>query len=181
LRTVLVIPEGMLAEAIRLFNTACIAAVACPEHRFIFRCHPVMPFEQVRPHLDEDPVRFPNVEISTHAAIREDFARASVVLYRGSSAVLYAVLYGLKPIYLRDERYAHSDPLFELLDWRASVSSVRELERALKQYATVSYERAFVQWRRAVECVKQSVVPVTDVSVDRLLEAVGEAGGPSDG
>lgn len=179
--TVLVVPEtGIIQEARLLFHFAMRAATLLSDHQFIFRCHPVMPFEQVRPHLDEDPERLPNVEISTHAAISEDFARASVVLYRGSSSVLYAVLYGLKPIYLRDERYEHSDSLFELIDWRESVSSVRELERALKRYATVSYERAFVQWRRAVEYVRQYVVPVTDVSVDRLLEAVGVTGGPTD-
>ena len=91
-RTVLVAPEGTASEAELLFNFALRVAPLVPDHRFIFRCHPVLPFSEIRHCLHDVPEEFPNIEISEKSVV-EDLARSSVVLYRGSSLVLYAILY----------------------------------------------------------------------------------------
>jgi hypothetical protein len=170
--TVLVVPEGMIPEAKVLFNFATQVACLLPDHHFIFRCHPMLPFDQVYPHLDRKPMEVFNIEVSDHP-IDYDLARSSVVLYRGSSAVLYAVLKGLKPIYLHDDRYPDVDPLFELIYWRECVSSVSEIKHLLRRYAATSDRSTTRDWREVFTYINDYTMPVDDASIDRFLEAVG--------
>jgi len=173
-RTVLVVPEtGILREAKLLFEFAMRSARVMPDHHFIFRCHPIMPFERLRPHLAGSPEDSTNIEISSTRSMADDCARASVVLYRGSSSVLYAVMHGLKPVYVHQEQAQHGDPLFEMSMWRESVGSVEELQESLRAYASTSTDDASAQWRIAAEYVNAYAVPVSGVAVDQLVEAVG--------
>lgn len=172
-RAVLVMPEGYREEARMLFEIAMETAERLPDYRFIFRCHPVLPFEQIRAELKQDPARFPNVELSIGRPIGEDYARSSVILYRGTSSVLYAILRGLRPVYLHREGAHEVDPLFELQPWRQRVSSVSELERALDRYAGEDPEQHLPAWRQAVEYVNSYAMAVNDSSIDRFLESVG--------
>ena len=171
-RTVLVLPEGLLNEAKLLFDCAIQVSRSLLDHHFIFRCHPVLPFVQVHPHLDGVPEKCPNIEISDRDSILEDFARSSVVLYRGSSSVLFAVLHGLKPIYLRSPGCHGVDPLFELASWREYASSTSEMEQLLSRYAVATEDRATEEWRNAAEYVNTYTMPVQDASIDRFLEAI---------
>ena len=175
-RTVLVVPEtGMPREPKILFNFAMEAARAIPDHRFIFRCHPIVPFSQLRRHLQWAPEMFPNIELSETVSFAEDCQRSSVMLYRGSSSALYAVLYGLKPIYLHDERHQHGDPLFELTTWRDLVSSVEDFAAALRHYAAMSAAAADEAWRSAAEYVNTYTQPADEASVSAFLAAIGSA------
>jgi len=177
-RTVLVLPEGLPNEAKLLFDFAIQISRLLPDHHFIFRCHPVLPFDEVRRHLEGVPEEFPNVEVSNRELIADDFVRSSVVLYRGSSSVMYAVLYGLKPIYLHNDEHQDVDPLFELAHWREYASSPDEVQRLLQQYAETSEESASEQWKSAFEYVSTYAMPVGDASIDRFLTVVGLSRGP---
>ena len=172
-RTVLVVPEGYIEEERLLFNCAMRAAQLLPHHRFIFRCHPVLPFEQVRSQLEQQPESLPNIEVSTRQMIAEDFARSSVVFYRGSSSVLYALMDGLKPVYLYDESTPDVDPLFALTGWRERVDSVQVLCRALQRYANSADAEAAAAWRDAAAHVAEYTIPVTETAVDQWLSAMG--------
>ena len=174
-RTVLVLPEGILSEEQVLFNMGMRLAAQMPEVRWRFRCHPVLPFERVRSFLDDAPERFPNVEISQSESIASDFARSSVVLYRGSSAVLYAVLHGLKPVYFHDERFPDVDPLFELDSWRDRVGQLHEMRQILQDYAALTPEQVAAPWRAATAYVQGYAQPVDEPSISRFLEAAGLA------
>lgn len=176
-RVILVLPEGIPEEAQVLFSAAVRLAARLPDHRLIFRSHPVLPFDQVRPHLPEPPERYPNIELSTRPQIAEDFARASAVLYRGTSAVLYAVLHGLKPVFLPVAGLPNADPLFQLTTWRAQ-GDVAEAEAILRQYAARAAEEVLPAWRTAVDYVEAYARPVDDAAVDRLLEALGFPAAP---
>lgn len=168
----LVVPEsGIMRESKLLFQFAMRSARALPDHRFIFRCHPIMPFRRLRPHLQGAPEECPNIEVSETASFTDDCSRSSVVLYRASSSVLYAVLHGLKPIYLHDERHQHGDPLFELTSWRERVTSEAELERTLRRYEAATNGGVSDEWRGAAEYVRAYVTPVNDSSLDQFLEA----------
>ncbi len=170
-RTVLVVPEsGLVSEARLLFHVAMQAARALPDHQFIFRCHPIMPFDRVRPHLNEAPEALPNIEISAGAPIAEDFARSSAVLYRGSSSVLYAVLHGVKPIYVHDPSLRDADPLSAMGAWRESASSVQELAGLLRVYAATPAHALQEAWQEAAAFVRRYTVPVDEASLDRWLE-----------
>jgi hypothetical protein len=170
-RTVLVVPQ--VSESKLLFNFAIRVARLLPDHHFILRCHPNMPFAQIRPHLAGVVEEFSNIAISDFKSITEDLARSSVLLYRASSSVFYAVLQGLKPIYLRDSCLPDADPLFELTDWREFVSSPSEMAQTLWRYAGTTEESAAARWRNAAEYAKDYMMPVDESSIDRFLVAAG--------
>lgn len=173
-RTVIVVPEGNLSESRLLFNFALSAARLLPDHRFIFRCHPLLPFETIREHLNQDVDALANVVVSQESAISTDFARSSVVLYRGSSAVSYAVLDGLRPVYVRSESDIFDvDPLFELQTWRDYVSSENELCELLRGYTSLGDSEAMALWKPAWDYVNSYTVPVDEASIDRFVTAVG--------
>lgn len=172
-RTLLVLPEGIMSEAQLLFRQALEVACRMRDHCFIFRCHPVLPFDAIQPSLPPELLRLPNVEISRSESIAADFDRSSVVLYRGSSSVFYAVLRGLKPIYLHQRGFVDIDPLFELTDWKARVTNAEELETLLQEYAAKDSHAVSETWRSAFGYVNNYTVRVDEGAIDRLAEAIG--------
>ncbi|MDO8527432.1 MAG: hypothetical protein Q7T03_07090 [Deltaproteobacteria bacterium] len=171
-RTVLVTPEGLLPEAVLLFDAAMMVAKNLQDHRFIFRSHPVLPFERVRPHLKIDPATLSNIEISTKPSIEEDFDLASVLLYRGSSAVFYAILKGLKPFYFHRQDLEVIDPVFELTYWKIYVNSEKELGDGLKDYEKTDIEKNILAWQVAEKYVKDYNIPVEKGSIDLFLASM---------
>ncbi len=171
-RRVLVVPEGNPKESKLLFNFAFTAAAVAADHEFVFRCHPLLPFEQIRSQLDHDIDRFKNVTLSLNENIIDDFKECSVLLYRGSSAVFYAVLEGLRPVCLRDSAVFDVDPLFELDVWREYVTTEEELAELLKTYSQCGSDTVNEEWQAAWDYVNSYTVPVTSESVDRFLSAV---------
>ena len=175
-QTILILPIGIVDEAKLLFNFAMRLAPLLPDHRFIFRCHPLTPFARIRPLLGGIPEEFPNIQISNYPSMEDDFTRSSAVLYRGSSTVLYAVLHGMKPIYLHDDDHPDVDPLFEVTSWRESVSSTREMEHVLRRYAETTIDCAYKQWRSAMEYVDAYTTAVDENSIGQLLKALDLSG-----
>jgi len=173
-RKVLVVPEGNPKESKLLFDFALRLAPLVSDHELVFRCHPLLPFDDIRGQLADDPARFVNVTVSTRP-IAQDFADSSVILYRGSSAVFYAVLEGLRPIYIRDGELFDIDPLFELEEWREYGNTQEEVMEILKRYSQKSAESLQEEWRMAYDYVNSYTVPVSGASVDRFLSAVGIA------
>lgn len=169
-RAVLVVPEG--GESEYLFNFAMRAAPLLRSYHFIFRCHPNRPFTQLAP-LEGVLERFPNIEISNYSSIVDDCARSSVVLYRASSSVFVALLLGLKPIYVHDDRRPDVDPVSELTSWRERASSPEDVEAILRRYDATTQDCAGEQWRSAAEYVHSYAMPVDEASIDRFLVAVG--------
>ena len=168
-RVVLVVPEGFMEEAVLLFERAAEAAIAMPDYRFVFRCHPQLPFDRIRSHLSNDIAALPNVEISDRVAIEDDFARSSVVLYRGSSVVLYAVLAGLKPYYFNEPGMPYVDPLYQLGCWRESVDSVGKLADSLRHYAQMDAERILTEWTSAKVFCNDYASPVNELDVTEAI------------
>ena len=173
-RVVLVAPEGIMEEAVLLFNRAAQAASMLPDYRFIFRCHPVLPFQRVRPYLDFDVEALANVEVSDRKNIQDDFSRSSCLFYRGSSVVFYAVLAGLKPFYLDEKGTPHVDSIFALQGWRESVRSPGELADALRHYANRAAIIADDEWRSAKDFVNDYIVPVSENSINAVSDLLAK-------
>lgn len=167
-RHILVVPEGTPFEMTALFSFTSDCARRLPSCTFILRTHPQWPMARALTLAPPNLRDRPNIQISDRPSIADDFRRCSFVLYRGSSAVLYAVLHGLKPLYLSHESWFDVDPLFELTTWRESVSSPSELEETLARYPTLT--AGYVEeWRRAVEYVNTYTVPVQEAAIEQLL------------
>lgn len=176
-RTVLVLPEGIPSEAILLFNFAMKLAAALPDHHFVFRSHPVLPFETVRPLLDQAPRSQMNIELSTQAVIQADYARASVILYRGSSTVLYAILQGAKPLYFDAPDTSNIDPLYALSTWRETAQDVHSATALLQRYAVNSPSGVQADWGVARDFASRYTIPVTAESIDQFLATQFASGG----
>lgn len=126
--TCLVLPEGIISECLLLFKFSLECAELMPEVTFIWRLHPLVNLESLR---EKNPRfrRLPeNVEFSRDA-LEDDCRRSRYALYRGSTTVVKAVSYGVWPIYLSQPREMTIDPLYELDQVRAKVSSPEEFLR----------------------------------------------------
>lgn len=125
-QTCLVIPDGIASEIFRLFDFAINCALISNNVRYIFRLHPANSFQDLvkkNPSWRNLP---PNVCLST-ASLEEDVGDSAWVLYRGSSAVISAVLGGANPIYLSNFDEMTIDPLYKLNDERLIVSQENQL------------------------------------------------------
>lgn len=134
LHTCLVTPEGIESESVLLFRFAIAAARENKHIEFIFRTHPVLPYSRLsRKYADLD--RLPvNCSVSVGTPIETDFARSGVLLYRGSSVSMYAVLNGLKPVYLAVEDEMPIDPLYFLGNWRETVTDTHMFTQVVRHF-----------------------------------------------
>jgi hypothetical protein len=124
----LVLPEGIADEAADLFTVAAQAAKAAPHIRFIFRSHPILPFERVANECQGLRSLPANVEISSRAVLADDLRRSGWLLYRGSSTVLYGILLGLRPIYLERPGELSIDPLYRMPgNWKGIAQTAEQL------------------------------------------------------
>ena len=174
--TFLVLPEGVESESMYLFNLSLACASHLPDVRFIFRMHPVLPFDDVRPLLKGYPPETGNVEVSDNLDIKEDFARAGYILYRGSSTVMYAILAGLKPYYFERPHEMNFDPIFELTTWREQVRSAEELIRKFEADQKATPDLRFRQWKEALNYCDQYTQSVCESAIDQMMEYASLAG-----
>tara|TARA_Y100000588_G_scaffold21360_2_gene21575 strand:+ start:35418 stop:36947 length:1530 start_codon:yes stop_codon:yes gene_type:complete len=121
----LVVPEGIPDECTVLFEFALQCARENPGWKFIFRSHPVMPFRAILGQVKGWRERPANVERSERA-IEEDFQRSRWTLYRGSGAVVQAVLAGLKPFYFAKTDELNFNPIHQAGSWQETVTSPGE-------------------------------------------------------
>jgi hypothetical protein len=127
-RRCLVLPDADARECSILFQFAFACARLCPELVFTLRPHPMISVSTLRARhawLREPP---PNISFSMNKPLAEECAQARYCLYRGSSAVIHAVLAGVKPYYLARSREINFDPLHGLGEWRETVSSPEGFE-----------------------------------------------------
>lgn len=122
-RRCLVLPDADPRECSILFEFAFACARRCPELVFTLRPHPVVSIATLRARHEwlRDPP--PNVSFSMNKTLAEECSQTRYCLYRGSSAVLHAVLAGVKPFYLARPNELNFDPLSSLAEWRETVSS----------------------------------------------------------
>lgn len=125
-RTCLVIPEALPNECDLLFNFSLEYALKNNNINFIWRLHPLMSFESL---LKANP-RFndlPSNIILSGQSLEDDISTSEFVLYRGSTAVVKAVLSGLIPIYFSQENEMTIDPLYEQDKGKHVITSVFDL------------------------------------------------------
>jgi len=172
--TFLVLPEGIESECIFLFDFALKCARSLPEARFIFRTHPVLPFERIASKLKEFRPPPANIEVSRNPQIDDDFARSGYILYRGSSAVIYGVLLGLKPFYIGKSGEMSIDPLEGLSEWREYASSVEHLQEMYVSHRAVKDGHNTIAWRRARVFCEGYMQPIKESVIDEIIRLARE-------
>ena len=128
----LVLPEGIISECRLLFEFSLRCARARPLLKFIWRLHPSISRRElfrVLPELKNIPH---NIVFST-SNLSDDIQSSAWALYRGSTAIVQAVVGGVIPIYLKRADEIIIDPLFELSALRPEVSTPEEFENFITE------------------------------------------------
>ena len=130
-RTCLVLPEGIASECHLLFEFSLACAQACPDIQFIWRLHPAITFESLA--IQNTKLRnLPCNVVLSRENLEADIARCCWALYRGTTAIIQAVVAGVRPLYLQVPGEMNIDPLYELGAWRTSVAKIDDLSRAIE-------------------------------------------------
>jgi len=111
----LVIPEGIESEIQLLFQFSLKCAQQYRHANFVWRLHPQFSFDTLIAKNKIYKSVPDNIEFSNRD-LDQDLNRCHSVLYRGSSAVIQAVVAGLRPIYLHVPSQMKIDPLYEFDD-----------------------------------------------------------------
>lgn len=127
----LVLPEGIVSECHLLFNFSLECARLCPDIQFIWRLHPIVKYKSLT--INNQKLReLPRNIMLSQASLEEDISCCSWVLYRGTTAVIPAVIAGLRPIYVQQEEELAVDPLYELKGWRTVIKTVAEFRGVIR-------------------------------------------------
>lgn len=125
----LVLPEGIASECNLLFEFSLACAQLLPEIQFIWRLHPIVSFESLT--AQNSKLRnLPRNIVLSQATLEEDVARSRWALYRGTTAIISAVMAGVRPIYLQLPGEMTIDPLYELEMWRNKIVSASDFKQA---------------------------------------------------
>jgi hypothetical protein len=165
----LVIPEGLELECLTLFDFALGAAPRLPDLQFVLRTHPVTPFASLARRHARFRVLPPNVCISDQTDIADDFARCDWALYRGSSAIVHAVLTGVRPVYLERPGQMVIDPLFAMPGWRTHAASIEALGDVVETDRALAADEKQREWEPAKAYCDRYVAPADANVVHALL------------
>ena len=147
----LVMPEGLISECILLFNFSLEAAIKLPSINFIWRLHPGINFNnQIKNKL-----KFKNLPkniIISKQSLEKDFKKCNWTLYRGTSTIMQAVIYGLKPIYLSIPNEINIDPLYGLNKWHTKISEPKKLNQIIQNQDKFKWSRK--NWFLAINYCK---------------------------
>ncbi len=170
-KTFLVLPEGIEQECVFLFEFAIKCANLMPKCRFIFRTHPLLPFRKLNTKIKNYHPDIHNISISKEKSINEDFKRSGFLLYRGSSTIIYSILFGLKPFYVSAPHEKMSiDPLYELNVWRENVRTVEEVNKIYKDCISNLNDKLIEEWAIARAFCHKYVKPINKKILHSILK-----------
>ena len=123
--TFLFLPEGIESEYQIFFNFILDCSQAFPNYKFIWRSHPILDLES----LDFfNTVALPSNIIISKNIFDEDLKLSDIALYRGTNAIIRAVMSNLVPIYLKIKGEISIDIMYGLeLNRVLSISELRSI------------------------------------------------------
>jgi hypothetical protein len=168
-RRCLVLPDASYDECAALFHFALDCARRAPEFSFTLRPHPMVDIRSLLRRLPFLQTLPGNATLAVDKPLEEEFARSRYCLYRGSSAAMQAVRAGLKPYYLSQAGELPFDCLYQMGDWRETVTSPKDLlDRMIRADQSADSSAAV----RAASICERYVSPVRPAALDELLAMV---------
>tara|TARA_B110000037_G_scaffold116090_2_gene133337 strand:+ start:5223 stop:6629 length:1407 start_codon:yes stop_codon:yes gene_type:complete len=137
----IIIPEAFYSETDRLLNFTLDVAKILPDHKFIFRCHPMMKSDEFINKINLQD----NVELS-NKDINDDFKRCKYVVFRGSAAVFEAVSQGLKPIYLDVKNETNINPFKNIFLNSCNVIEPEDIFKILRYYESKKINKDIIDY-----------------------------------
>ena len=98
---------------------------------FLVRAHPVLPFKQLQPLMDDKSPLPANITISNGTSVIEDMLECDAVLYWGSSVALEGIRLGKPAIHFDPGDFLSYDPLFDLQDFKWVITSESGIQEML--------------------------------------------------
>jgi hypothetical protein len=168
--TCLVLPEGVESECNLLFEFSLDCANAMPSVLFVWRTHPLLSFEMLsrkNPKLRNLPG---NVFVS-NSTLLDDASKSQFALYRGTTAIVSMVTSGLRPIYLKVPGEMTIDPLYELLHWKAVVTTVADFYRSVASSELHNMDDEF-EYLFAQKYCLEFYLPIDIAVLEKVLHGI---------
>jgi len=109
--TFLFLPEAFNNEYTIFFNFILDCAIAFPDYKFIWRSHPALDLQKLD--LFQKKILPSNIIISTNT-FDNDLKDSDIAIYRGTTAIIKAVMSNLIPIYLTTKEEIGIDIMHKL-------------------------------------------------------------------
>ena len=137
----LVIPEGIYSECKNLFKFSLDLAKKLKKIRFVWRVHPVINLKKVLQSLGLSEKNIPkNIKISNKNFL-SDIKTSNFVLYKGSAAVLKAVLSKNYPLYHKLPNEKNFDTLIKYFNKENYCRSHNDVIKILKNVREVNFNK----------------------------------------
>ena len=122
--SILVCPEGLFSEISQMFRLINNEFLFENNIKFIFRTHPLI---KIHRDLNIDNVNT-NIIFSNESDIKKDFKKCDIILYKGSSVCIEAVMNGLIPLNFHEDKNCFSyDPLYKVNNFKVRNSKMIKL------------------------------------------------------
>jgi hypothetical protein len=164
----LVIPEGLVDECQVLFDFSLACALSDPGTTFIWRLHPILTFDALASR-NATLKTLPSNVIMSRSSLTDDLARCHWALYRGTTAVIQAVMAGLHPVYLARTGEMTIDPLYEVGELRSEVSTVADFLRLRQAYSRQMAEKTRHQEMELKEYCRGFYTPLNADTISRVI------------
>ena len=142
-KSILVIPEGLISECYTLFDFSLKCAYKFPKISFIWRLHPGIDFDsQINNNYRYKSL--PKNIIVSKKSLEEDFNKCDWALYRGTTAIIQAMLFGLKPIYLELPNEFNIDPLDKINNWKVKIKNIDDFKKVMNEKSKMWSEKKWL-------------------------------------
>ncbi len=140
---ILVTPEGLKDECLKLFDFVFLLAKEYPQVHFVFRLHPIYPYSCF---VKDAPVyrKLPlNCSISDNLHLDDDLLESDILFYRGSTTAISALMHDVLPVYIKMEETELSiNPLSLYHGTYLEIANKDDLKREIIQnWASLSEKR----------------------------------------
>lgn len=166
---ILITPEGVLSESVNLVNFVHTALKHCKELKIVVRPHPALPFNNFRRHLNFDIDSFPNISVSSNASVKKDMEEVDIVIYRGSSLSIEALMMGIPVIYIDLGDIISVDPLFECSSLKWIVRTEKELVDAVAAIYAMENNEYQEKWNEAKNYLNTYLYAITDERLNEFI------------
>ena len=147
--TCLVIPEGVAAECLILFEFSIKCAIKFPDIKFIWRVHPILKIDEIINNFKKFKSLPDNISISK-ASLKDDLKESNWALYRGTTAIVEAVLNDVKPIYFEMGTF-NVDPLYLKINKLFYVQNVDDFsELILNPTNSLELNESFINLKKSL-------------------------------
>lgn len=113
--TIMILPEGMRSECIKLLNIAISCCLCDSKLKFIFRTHPLIDISQFKYLINSKTLK--NNIIFSKNSLKDDILVSNFAFFSGSSAIIEAIQNGLMPIHINNSSDLSTNPFYEIKDY----------------------------------------------------------------